>query len=99
LTVQEIAAEKDGQLARYEQAIAKMGKKVEQYKDRNARLAEKVKVQADTIKALMDRQLSLECETVRGREELEKERTRRTEEGRYTSELRQVVSLQELQNK
>jgi small-conductance mechanosensitive channel len=67
-TFQQMAAEKDAQLA----ARAAIVKKLEQYKQRNVKLSEKVKQQADTIKALTARQLSLECDVLRAQETGEK---------------------------
>jgi hypothetical protein len=71
-TFQQIAAEKDAQLAACEDTRVAIVKKLEQYKQRNVKLSEKVKQQADTIKALTARQLSLECDVLRTQETGEK---------------------------
>lgn len=62
-------------------------------------LSEKVKEQASTVKALLEKKLSLECEILKTKEALEHEREKRLEEARYISELKQVVALQDIQIK
>jgi predicted RNase H-like nuclease (RuvC/YqgF family) len=60
-SIELFAREKDAQCRKYEETILKLGKKVDHYKVKNCQLNEKVKENADTIKALMEKKLKLEC--------------------------------------
>lgn len=75
-----------------------LNKKILHYKQKCCKLNEKIKESGDLVKTLMEKKISLEADLLRGREELAREREKMVDATRYKSEMKQIITLQEIEN-
>lgn len=94
--LQDYAREKEREIQYCKERIDKQTEKLNSYKQRNQKLSEKIKEQDNSIKSLMENRLKLEADILRLNLSIEKERRQYDQQLRFRSQMKQMLSLQEI---